>query len=58
MPAQFVPFDGFDPLGVLTPYEALAAAAMFARAPGRALATGLPERMGRARRPLIGDRAR
>ncbi|MEU7912054.1 hypothetical protein [Microbispora bryophytorum] len=58
MPAQFVPFDGFDPLGVLTPQAAPAGAAMFARAPGRALATGLPGLMGRVGRPLIGDRAR
>ncbi|MEU7884496.1 hypothetical protein AB0B54_03260 [Microbispora bryophytorum] len=57
MPAQFVPFDGFDPLGVFTPYEALAAAAMFSRAPGHTLATGLPGLLGRVRRPVIGDRA-
>ncbi|MGW5265497.1 hypothetical protein ACWEQG_31375 [Microbispora sp. NPDC004025] len=33
MQAQFVLFDGFDPLDVLAPYEVLTAAAMFARAP-------------------------
>ncbi|WP_432864999.1 hypothetical protein [Microbispora rosea] len=58
MPGQFVLFDGCDPLGVLTPCEALGASAMFARPPGCALATGLPGLMGRARRPLIGERAR
>ncbi|MEV5739240.1 hypothetical protein AB0L30_04205 [Microbispora rosea] len=58
MPAQFVLSDGFDSLDVLTPYEALTGAAMFTRPPGRALASGLPGLMGRARRPLIGDRAR
>ncbi|WP_226873757.1 DJ-1/PfpI family protein [Microbispora sitophila] len=67
MLAQFVLFDGFDPLDVLAPYEVLTAAAMFTRTPltatfvtaegPREVAGGVPGVSLRATAPLDPARA-
>jgi hypothetical protein len=42
MPAQIALFDGFDPLGVIAPFEGLTAGGLITGPTGRRAATGLP----------------